>query len=487
MLTILTQNLYGAEEHEPDRRAHAFADILERTAPDVVALQEVRPFNLRPLLARDKLLGLYPQLAASYVRNAIGNPPWTLMLVRAQPHVHVLSHSRHGVGDWRGMDVLHVNVSGRPITFASAHFRAFDCPSAARLEAERHRRERAALAAASTPRSGHASSGHASSGQTSSTHGSSGHASSASSGAAEAAAFGAVKPSAEPCPGGATRLADLQSAFDILSQPEHGECVLMGDFNFDAHAELFPAEHRELQRHPEWRDAWIEANATHPGWTWDNRRNPLNKRDEAVPADGGGDGTAATGGGRSQLRQPPGQLVEDDDDDDDDEEEEEEEGHEDESGAEGDGNGGVGRRHPRQRRPPLNFPSGRIDRILVRGEGLRVTSATLANDHPVGLQEMPACLPSDTTRACTAVAAPLPTAPLRQGHASSAVASTSDRQGRREPPSASPPLFLSDHFGISISVEVQRGRAGSPFARGPGAGRGGVGSSSTSSSQHVVE
>ena len=47
---VLTQNLYGAEDHEPsDGRAHAFAETFERQAPDMVALQEVQPFNLRAL------------------------------------------------------------------------------------------------------------------------------------------------------------------------------------------------------------------------------------------------------------------------------------------------------------------------------------------------------------------------------------------------------------------------------------------------------
>ena len=201
----------------------------------------------------------------------------------------------------------------------------------------------------------------------------------------------------EPCPGGSTRLADLRAALSILRRVGHPRCLLMGDFNFGAQPELFPTEHAELLRQREWRDAWLEANATHPGWTWDNRRNPLNKRDEVQVHDEGGE--LAGRGLSSPLRSassPPRstfQLVEEEEDDQEEDEEMEDERKDNaQAGLKsrvGDDaaahsahssyrNGRVSRQHT-----ALNFPSGRIDRIFVRGDDLHVASALLVNDVPL--------------------------------------------------------------------------------------------------------
>ena len=242
----------------------------------------------------------------------------------------------------------------------------------------------------------------------------------------------------------------------------------MGDFNFGAQPELFPTEHAELLRQPEWRDAWLEANATHPGWTWDNRRNPLNKRDEVQVDDEGGE--LAGRGLSSPLRSassPPrstGQLVEEDDDDEEEDEEMEDERKDNaQAGLKsrvGDDaaahsahssyrNGRVSRQHT-----ALNFPSGRIDRIFVRGDDLHVASALLVNDVPLSepLSES-TCSPSNL-HVCSSAES----AALNQRRASSpgggvsASSNTSFQHARPSPRSRQ--LFLSDHFGIAITVEL---------------------------------
>ena len=97
-LRILSQNLYGAEAHEAQKRARTFAEALELLLPDVVGLQEVRRFNLEPLVASGVLRAAYPQLKA-FEGTGAAEPPWTLVLTRAAPHLHFLGR-RHfsGVG-----------------------------------------------------------------------------------------------------------------------------------------------------------------------------------------------------------------------------------------------------------------------------------------------------------------------------------------------------------------------------------------------------
>ena len=256
-LTILSQNLYGAEEHEPHRRAQAFAQQLEKLLPDVVGLQEVRRWNLAPLLASDLLRRAYPQLQSA---NAASDPPWTMVLTRTSPHLQ-LAGQRHfaGVGGWRGMDVAYANVTGRPVTFASLHLSAFDCPAAAAAD------EDARPAGATPP-----------------------HTAKAVDEFVEEERNATSK-----CPGGETRSKDLKHALDILARDGAHEAVLTGDFNFGTRNDLFREELTELGNHPEWRDAWAEAARRNdtircrlcahasPGYTWDNARNGMNKRDGA--------------------------------------------------------------------------------------------------------------------------------------------------------------------------------------------------------------
>ena len=317
-LRILSQNLYGAEQHSPHQRAHAFASFLEALLPEVVGLQEVRRFNIAPLLASDVLRKAYPHLNDE---NA-AEPPWTMVLTRSSPHLQRL-HRKHyaGVGGWRGMELVHVNASGRLVSFASVHLSAFDCPAAAAQDDDAARNA-AAVEAEATARN-----------------------------------------ATSRCPGGASRAAELRTVLDILSRDGARDAVLMGDLNFGTRRDLFGLELSELRRHAEWRDAWSEAerhkeggisagyslpSASHSssggssGWTWDNRRNPLNKRD-------------------------------------------------DEDGRKPDA--------------PLNFPSDRIDRVLLKG-GVHARSATLVNDRPLSS-------------------------------------------------SSSTPLFVSDHFGVEVQAIIR--------------------------------
>jgi len=309
-IRILSQNLYGAEEHEPKRRAAAFAAALEVLLPDVVALQEVRRFNILPLLSSTILRSAYPKLS----EMAVAEPPWTLVLTRASSHLQWVSQRHYlGVGAWRGMDVLHANVSGRPCSFASVHLSAFDCPAAANSEA------------AAIPK--------------------------AEDGDVVEEPEHPADNATSLCPGGVTRVADLRNALTVLARDGAHDAVLMGDFNFGSRRDLFALELDELRRHHEWRDAWTEArrhdasgggrgggSLSHAaGWTWDNARNGLNKRDSP--------------------------------------------------------------------NAPLNFPSDRIDRVLLRG-GLHAHASSLFNE------------------------APLPAS------------------------ASSPPLFVSDHFGVLVDVTL---------------------------------
>ena len=306
-LRILCQNLYGAEEHEPQRRAQAFADELERLLPDVVGLQEVRRFNVAPLLASPVLRKEYPHLQTDLEGAGAGEPPWTLLLTRASVHMHRLGRKRYnGVGGWRGMELVHANISGRSVSFASLHLSAYDCPIAANAAAKSNVVEEGRNATL-------------------------------------------------PCPGGPARVTDLRAALEILARDGAPTSVLMGDFNFGARHDLFGLELTELRRHSQWRDGWLEAVRHHNvsssssdaavstrGWTWDNERNSLNKRDRADA--------------------------------------------------------------------PLNFPSDRIDRVLLRG-GLHAHAASLVND---------------------------------------------------EPTAGGKPLFVSDHFGVLIHADLREHTRGTP-------------------------
>ena len=319
-LRILCQNMYGAEEHEPQRRAKAFADALERLLPDVVGLQEVRRFNVAPLLTSPVLRREYPHLQTDLAGAGAGEPPWTLVLTRASVHMHRLGRRRYnGVGGWRGRELVHANISGRPVSFASLHLSAYDCPIAANAREED---------AASTT---HAKGGVVEEGRN----------------------------ATMPCPGGPARVTDLRAALEILARDGAPTGVLMGDFNFGARHDLFGLELIELRRHSQWRDGWLEAVRHHNvsssssdgavstrGWTWDNERNPLNKRDRTDA--------------------------------------------------------------------PLNFPSDRIDRVLLRG-GLHAHAASLVND---------------------------------------------------EPTAGGKPLFLSDHFGVLIHAELREHTSAHRMLRG---------------------
>ena len=214
------------------------------------------------------------------------------------------------------MELVHANISGRPVSFASLHLSAYDCPIAANAREED---------AASTT---HAKGGVVEEGRN----------------------------ATMPCPGGPARVTDLRAALEILARDGAPTGVLMGDFNFGARHDLFGLELIELRRHSQWRDGWLEAVRHHNvsssssdgavstrGWTWDNERNPLNKRD-------------------------------------------------DEDGRKPDA--------------PLNFPSDRIDRVLLKG-GVHARSATLVNDRPLSSS------------------------------------------------SSSTPLFVSDHFGVEVQAIIR--------------------------------
>lgn len=346
-LSILSQNLYGAYDSDPERRAQAFASSLEQLLPDVVGLQEVRRFGLAPLLASKTLRHAYPQLvqveAELAGQPANAEPQWTLVLTRASAKMRMMHRRRYtGIGGWRGMDVVFANVSGRAVSFASLHLSAFDCPAAAAAD------ESGASATTTTAR---------------------GSRSPAAPTEEEVTAIEEVRnASITACPGGPARVTDLRAAFDVLAREAGPNAVLMGDWNFGSREDLFGLELAELRRRPEWRDAWREAGlhnassaaAADPlGYTWDNRRNPLNKRD---------------------------------------------------------GNKRNGR---------LNFPTERIDRVLLRG-GLRARTARLAHDTPLP--------PSIGPRAALA--------------ASAFVSETGIA------PMSEPPLFVSDHFGVYVEASL---------------------------------
>ena len=232
-LTVVTQNLYASETADPTRRVRAFADYLERARPDIVAVQELMPWNAKLLLSSEAVRRLYP-LAEADLLGGGETTPWTYVLSR-WPRLERRRVS--GIGDWRGLDVQRLNVSGAALTVASAHFTADDCPVAPSVDEQE-----------------------------------------AAGPGADRADWGAA------CPGGAGRVADLQATLSALDGAEATrDALLLGDFNFGptrhpaAAAVWYGAELEALRGHPQWRDAWAEGNAS-LGLSWDNQRNPINKR-----------------------------------------------------------------------------------------------------------------------------------------------------------------------------------------------------------------
>lgn len=232
-LTVITQNLYASETADPARRVRAFADYLERARPDIVAVQELMPWNAKLLISSAAVRRLYP-LAEADLLDSGETTPWTYVLSR-WPRLE--RRRVPGIGGWRGLDVQRLNVSGAALTVASAHFTADDCPVAPSVDEQE-----------------------------------------ASGPGADRIDWGAA------CPGSAGRVADLQATLSALDGAEATrDALLLGDFNFGptrhpaAAAVWYGAELEAMRSHPQWRDAWAEGNAT-LGLSWDNQRNPINKR-----------------------------------------------------------------------------------------------------------------------------------------------------------------------------------------------------------------
>jgi len=197
-----------------------------------VALQELQAWNAAIFLEHPVLRRTYRHSLAALAQTT---PSWTAVLAR-WPIVN--RQSVPGIGGWRGLQLLVLNVSGLVLTASSAHFTAADCEvkeSLDRLVAD-YRAHPLQLSASS-------------------------------------------QVEGRQCPAGDARAEDLRAAFAAADRYGGRESLLMGDFNFGSQPEFFGTEQRELQRHPEWRDAWDEANGTQgeSGFTWHNRRNPINK------------------------------------------------------------------------------------------------------------------------------------------------------------------------------------------------------------------
>ena len=84
-------------------------------------MQELQAWNTEVLLDHPTLRRTYRQ---SLTMLAQPTPPWTAVLTRLQIKEQ---RSVPGIGGWRGLQLLVLNVSGVMLTAASAHFTAAEC------------------------------------------------------------------------------------------------------------------------------------------------------------------------------------------------------------------------------------------------------------------------------------------------------------------------------------------------------------------------
>ena len=202
----------------------ASASFPLQTRPQFAAVQELMPWNAQILLESPVLRKLYPHAAADLLSG--GEPPWTYVF-GSLPRLD----RRHfpGVAGWRGLDVAFFNASQHTVlTVASAHFTADE-------------------------------------GLTRSVE---------DSGADDAPCRRAR--AADPSRRGAAHTrARRHARRGAARRPQ-----------FWRPAAPLRRRARRARGWPSWRDAWAEANGT-AGFTWDNRRNSLNKLCGADCADAG--------------------------------------------------------------------------------------------------------------------------------------------------------------------------------------------------------
>ena len=195
--------------------AEAF-DHPRRISAFIAFLHHTRPHvvtlqELLPWSVR-ALLGS-PSLRKLYphVRSdLLADSPWTYVLTSLPRLRRDRIEGMNG-----GLDLSLINVSGRALAVGSVHLSPADCPSSETQPLKRH----------------------------------------------------------APCPGGVKRADELKEALHYLStwaKADHR--LLLGDFNFGDSPHLFPAEQTVLaEQRAKYVDAWLVANHSMPGYTWDNR------------------------------------------------------------------------------------------------------------------------------------------------------------------------------------------------------------------------